>query len=144
MSKIPDPRTLTLRGRIGAYRLHATHDPRETTAKAREAFLSRFLDEVDPERILPEGERLRRADYARKAYFTRLALASARARSKRPPLKKPHNESSSLAEGDSAEHPSSQPGNPQGTEQAQLGHHEPPPACASGRLLNARGSRDGA
>jgi hypothetical protein len=44
---------------------------------------NRFLDEVDPDRILPEAERKRRADHARKAYFTRLALKSAAARKAR-------------------------------------------------------------
>lgn len=76
------PSEASLRGRIGAYRLHATHDPRETTSKARETFLSRFEREVDPERALPEAERTRRAMMARKAYFASLALKSARARRK--------------------------------------------------------------
>lgn len=75
--------THRLAGRIGAYRLHATHDPRETTANARAAFLSRFEKEVDPNRELPEGERLRRAEAARKAYFARLAYQSAVARAKK-------------------------------------------------------------
>ena len=75
-----DPQRAALMGRIGAYRLHATHDPRETTANARASFLARFEDEVDPERKLPEPERQRRAEAARKAYFSRLALASADAR----------------------------------------------------------------
>ena len=70
----------SLRGRIGAYTLHATHDPRQTTQKAREAFLARFEREVDPDGVLPVEERRRRAAMARKAYFARLALASARAR----------------------------------------------------------------
>lgn len=77
------PSEAALRGRIGAYSLHATHDPRETTRAAREKFLSRFLDEVDPDRQLPDDERLRRAESARKAYFARLALKSARSRSVR-------------------------------------------------------------
>jgi hypothetical protein len=75
----------TLTGRLGAYTLHATHDPRETTKAARAAFLRRFEDEVDPNRELPEAERARRALAARKAYFTRLALKSATARRKRRP-----------------------------------------------------------
>src|SRR5207245_1594919 len=76
-----------LRGRIGAYKLHATHDPRETTQRARAAFLSRF-EAVDPDGVLPEAERLRRAAYARKAYFAQLALKSVRRRAKRqrPPV----------------------------------------------------------
>jgi hypothetical protein len=77
-----DPSEMALRGRIGAYALHARRDPRETTARARVSFLQRFEREVDPEGVLPEHERRRRAEYARKAYFARLALTSARARSK--------------------------------------------------------------
>lgn len=73
----------SLQGRIGAYRLHATHDPRETTANARAAFLARFEAEVDPNGELPAEERARRATAARKAYFARLAYSSAIARSKK-------------------------------------------------------------
>jgi len=73
----------SLQGRIGAFVTHSRHDPRETTAAARAAFLSRFLDEVDPERELPEPERLRRAGMARRAYFARLAWRSSAARSKK-------------------------------------------------------------
>jgi hypothetical protein len=61
-----DPNEMSLRGRIGAYRLHAKHDPKETTAKARETFLNRFEREVDPDGILPEAERVRRAEAARR------------------------------------------------------------------------------
>jgi hypothetical protein len=78
-----DPHDMALRGKIGAYRLHATHDPRKTTQPARVAFLARFLDEVDPDRILPEAERQRRAIAARKAWMARLAYRSAKARSQR-------------------------------------------------------------
>lgn len=60
--------------------MHAAHDSRVTSAPGREKFLARFEDEVDPDRTLPAAERLRRAGHARKAYFTRLALASAKAR----------------------------------------------------------------
>ena len=74
------PEERKLRARLGAHSLHANHDPTETTAQARSAFLSRFEDEVDPDRVLPEEERKRRIAHARKAYFTRLALQSARAR----------------------------------------------------------------
>jgi len=50
------------------------------TAAAREAFLARFEDQVDPLHQLPVAERAKRAANARKAYFTRLALISARSR----------------------------------------------------------------
>lgn len=74
--------TKALAGRIGAYATHSRHDPRETTKAARAAFARRFLDQVDPQRKLPETERNRRAEAARKAHFARLALRSAVARRK--------------------------------------------------------------
>ncbi len=74
------PSERVMRARMAAYTLHARRDPRETTRPARRAFDERFLDEVDPNRRLPERERLRRADAARRAYFTRLAYLSARKR----------------------------------------------------------------
>ena len=58
-------------------------DPSAATAPARSAFLRRFEDEVDPDRTLDPAERARRAEHARKAYFKRLALKSARARAGR-------------------------------------------------------------
>jgi hypothetical protein len=67
----------SLRGRKGAYTLHATHDPKETTKPARAAFLARF--EPDDPGLTP-AERARRAEMARKAYFAGLALKSAKAR----------------------------------------------------------------
>lgn len=70
----------SLRARIGAHALHAAHDSTETTANARATFLARFQDEVDPERVLSEKERKRRAQHALKAHMLRLALASAKAR----------------------------------------------------------------
>ncbi len=80
------PAERSLRGRMGAYAVHARYDPRATTTPARAAFLRRFLDQVDPDRVLPEPERLRRAAAARKAYFTRLAFLAARRRAKRRPI----------------------------------------------------------
>ena len=76
-----DPQEMARRGRIGAYARLARHDARELTAPARSAFLGRFEEQVDPERVLPAEERQRRAEYAKKAYFSRLARASAIARS---------------------------------------------------------------
>jgi hypothetical protein len=73
----------SLIGRLGAYEQHARHDPRETTRAGRIAFMKRFEDQVDPERLLPEAERKRRAEAARKAYFTRLAIQSVKARRKK-------------------------------------------------------------
>ena len=69
--------------RIGGLRLAATHDPQQYTARAREKALARFENEVDPDRLLPEKERMRRASAARKAYFAQLSLRSAQARRRR-------------------------------------------------------------
>lgn len=71
------------RGYLGALVLHATHDSVDLTRAARETFLSRFEREVDPEGILPEDERRRRAEYAKRAYFATLAAKSAAARKAR-------------------------------------------------------------
>jgi hypothetical protein len=70
----------TLRARLAAHSMHAKHDARETTANGRAAFLARFEAEVDPDGTLLPEERQRRAEHARSAYFTRLALAAAKAR----------------------------------------------------------------
>ena len=70
-----------LRGRLGAHALHATHDSRELTAAARAASpgsLDYWLAQVPAD--LDDLERRRRAEHLKKAHFTRLALASARAR----------------------------------------------------------------
>lgn len=72
-----------LTGRIGAYTMLSRHDVHEITSAGREAFWSKFDRDVDPEGVLPPEERARRAEMARKAYFARLALASAKARRKR-------------------------------------------------------------
>ena len=69
-----------LAGRLGALRQHAQHDGRATSAAGRASFLARFEVEVDPDGLLPAAERRRRAVFARRAYFTELALRSARAR----------------------------------------------------------------
>jgi hypothetical protein len=75
------PAERTIAGRVGAYRSWAnTADPSARTLPARSAFMERFEREVDPENRLPEVEHARRAEAARRAYFTELALKSARAR----------------------------------------------------------------
>lgn len=74
------PEQRALRARIAAHSLHARYDSRDLTAPARHAFLARFERDVDPEGVLPDRERMRRAESARKAYFARLALRSSSAR----------------------------------------------------------------
>lgn len=72
-----------LRGEIGVHARLAKHDGRDLTAAARQAFLDRFRDEVDPDRSLAPAERERRAKHALKAHMSRLALRSAQERRKR-------------------------------------------------------------
>ncbi len=67
-----------LRARIAAFSMHA--QGRTNTSPGRDAFLQRFVDQVDPEHRLPDEVRRQRAQQARKAYFAQLALKSSRAR----------------------------------------------------------------
>ena len=65
------------RARIAAHAMHAKHDPVETTKKARDAFLERFLDQVDPDgelRLNDPAQARRRAASERKRYFAQLAF----------------------------------------------------------------------
>lgn len=81
-SRSPDRKVLSLAGRAGAYRQHALHDPRETTAKARRAFLESFLEghacavcpPIELPAELPHAERLRRAEVLRLAHLSSIAL----------------------------------------------------------------------
>lgn len=71
----------SIAGEVGAHKLHASiENPSEHTRPAREAFNRKFEDEVDPDRKLPESERRRRAEHARKAHFARLTMLSIKAR----------------------------------------------------------------
>jgi hypothetical protein len=66
------PAQRILRSRLGGLRTAQLHDPREYTAPARRAFAERFYVGI-PE-TLPQSERDRRAEAARRAYFTKMAL----------------------------------------------------------------------
>lgn len=75
------PSEKSLRGRVAAHTSWAlTPDRTARTAKARKASHDRFEREVDPEGVLSPAERAKRAENARKAYFSRLALRSAQSR----------------------------------------------------------------
>lgn len=75
------PSERRLRAQIAAHESWArTPDRAARTAAARQAALDRFEREVDPNGELVPEERARRAAHARKAYFTRLAFKSVRAR----------------------------------------------------------------
>lgn len=74
------PAERRLAAQIAANSRWSREDPTEQGRKMRAGFDAKFLREVDPNNELPEAERQRRADCARRAYFQRLALASAKAR----------------------------------------------------------------
>ena len=73
----------SLSGSIGANSRWSKEDPTEQGRILQAGFERRFIDEVDPNRELPEAERARRVECAKKAYYQRLALASAKARKAR-------------------------------------------------------------
>ncbi len=71
-----------LRARLAAFTRSSLYDGKTVTAKARETFLASFERKVDPDHLLPAAECARRAEAARRAHFTRLAMKSAKARSR--------------------------------------------------------------
>lgn len=73
---------LSMLGRLGAHSMHAQHDSRRTSLPGRQAFLSSFEKQADPDGTLSPEERARRAEHLKKAHFTRLALLSAQKRRK--------------------------------------------------------------
>ena len=81
-----DPVEHSLHGRRMALLRWSREDPKAPDAApalARAGLERRFLDEVDPDRTLPEDERVRRAARARQAYYVELARKSAVARRRR-------------------------------------------------------------
>jgi hypothetical protein len=77
------PKTKSLPQQIAANIRWSKEDPTRQGEILRAGLERRFIDEVDPTRELPEAERIRRAESARKAFYQRLALASAKARRER-------------------------------------------------------------
>lgn len=73
---------------IAANTRWSRENPTEQGRKMRAGLEAKFLREVDPEGTLPEDERNRRAEAARRAHYQRMALASAKARSERKADKK--------------------------------------------------------
>jgi CHAD domain-containing protein len=58
-------------GRMGAHAVHARG--LTNTGPAIAAMTEKFYDEVDPERVLSEDERTKRAAHARSLHMSRLA-----------------------------------------------------------------------
>ena len=78
------PAERTMRARLAAHKSWSrTSDPSARTAPARAALNDRFAREVDPDGVLSESERHRRAASAKKAFYQSLALKSAKERSLR-------------------------------------------------------------
>ena len=75
------PAQRSARARIAAHTRWANEPDRlAATAPGRNAAFQKLLDEVDPEHILTEDERLKRAHNAQKAHLERVRLAASRAR----------------------------------------------------------------
>jgi hypothetical protein len=77
------PTQRTQRARIAALTRWSREDPAATAARGQAGLMARFVDQVDPDRVLPEGERQRRAEAARKAHMAQLAFRSAKVRARR-------------------------------------------------------------
>ena len=77
------PGERSLRSRLAAYTRWSREDPHEAMSKVREKGEKHWLDQVDPDRELPEEERYRRVEAAKKAHYTRLSLTSVQARRKK-------------------------------------------------------------
>lgn len=81
------PSEIRLARQLGAFvSWSKTTDRSARTAAARKnspGSDDRWLREVDPEGVLPIEQRTQRARAAKSAYFTKLSLASARARRER-------------------------------------------------------------
>ena len=72
----------TLRGRIGAHTSWAnTADRTARTEPGRQAMRDKFARQVDPDSVLTPTEREFRADHARRAHYSRMAMKSAKVRS---------------------------------------------------------------
>jgi hypothetical protein len=75
------PSERALRARLAAHTSWAnTSDRQARTAPGRKAAMDRFERQVDPDGTLDPEERALRAEQAKKAHMTRLALKSAQAR----------------------------------------------------------------
>lgn len=61
------------RAQIAARTRWAHQDGHQGTQAARDRFLERFLDEVDPDRRLPLEVREKRAENAKRVYFQAMA-----------------------------------------------------------------------
>jgi hypothetical protein len=83
---VSDPAFRRRRAKLGAHAMHATHDGVAVTAKARAhgpGSLDYWRAKVDPDGLLADRERDRRARHAKVAYFTRLSMRAAEAKARK-------------------------------------------------------------
>lgn len=84
-----DPSSRTTLARIAAHESWAQcKDVDKRTRPGRKAFDQRFYDQVDPDGSLPPEVRERMVAHARTAYFSRLALKSAKVRAAKGKVRK--------------------------------------------------------
>jgi hypothetical protein len=80
-SKNLTPSQRQTRSRHGSHKSWAnTVDRTARTAPGRAGLLRKFEDQVDPDRTLTPEDRAKRAESARKAYYTRLSMLAVKAR----------------------------------------------------------------
>ena len=79
------PTQRSQRARIAALTRWSREDPAANAARGQAGLMARFVDQVDPDRVLSEAERQRRAEAARRAHMAQLAFRSAKVRAGRTP-----------------------------------------------------------
>lgn len=72
------PEQRSQRAAIAAYTRWAHEDPAANAARGQAGFYRKLYDETDPS--LPDAERHRRAECARRAHMARMTFASAKSR----------------------------------------------------------------
>ena len=78
------PAQRSMRARIAANTRWSRDGERRANAeRAQRGLLAKFEAEVDPDGVLPEAERIRRAKAARRAHMQRLQFLSSRSRASR-------------------------------------------------------------
>jgi hypothetical protein len=69
-----------LRASAAAYTRWSRQDPKPALARVRVGYDLKWINQVDPDRVLPEAERNRRARAAMRAHMQLMALRSAKVR----------------------------------------------------------------
>ena len=78
-----DAKTARSRGKAGGLTTVARHGPDAIAARAREGLWRKFEREADPDGVLSQEERHRRALLVQRLFYTKLSLKSAAARARK-------------------------------------------------------------